>query len=114
VPFEGGDRRELADAGGATRLLALDRVHRLDDVLGPDRPADSPAGHRVCLADAADRDRLFGEPGPKRREARRLRAAVDELFVDLVAEDADPLLQTNVGDRFQLGPTVDGAGRIAR
>ena len=66
------------------------------------RPADSPAGHRVSLAHTGDCDRPIGEAGAKRGETRRLRVAVGELLVNLVGKHSGFGLEDHVGQRFQL------------
>ena len=67
-----GDRGVLADATGVARLLALEGVHRLDELDGAEGPADPPAGHRVGLADAADEDRAVLRRVAEAREAAEL------------------------------------------
>src|ERR1019366_4308297 len=114
IAVESGEGGILADARWTARLLALHVAHRLDDIHGPDRPADAPAGHGVALADAADGDDLIGERGSQGRKARRLGIAENELLVDLVTDDAKLRFQRDIGQRFELGSAIDDAGRIAR
>ena len=53
--------------------------------------------------------------GCERREADELQAVVDELLVDLVAEDDDVrVLRDDVGERLQLLRRVRVAGGVAR
>ncbi len=84
----------------------------LDDVLRSDHPADPPAGHGVRLGHPVDHDagvrdlrHLHGHRGEQR-------VAVDEVLVDLVGDDPDPLLRGPLADRSDLIGGVDGPGRV--
>src|SRR5689334_9817007 len=60
---QGLDRRPLRDGRGAGRLLALQRVHRLDQLDRAGGVADAPAGHRIGLRHAVHGQRALVERG---------------------------------------------------
>ena len=94
--------------------MALERVDRLGNRLRRAEVAQPPAGHRVGLAETVDRDRQIVRFGGERADGDVLRVVVNELLVNLVAEDEDFLLDGDVGDGFQFLARVHRAGRIAR
>ena len=72
--LQGGQRGRLRNAAGIRRALALDRLHRLDDLHRPRRIADTPAGHRIALRDAivvTVRSNSAGQAAQSSRTARR-------------------------------------------
>jgi hypothetical protein len=89
-------------------------VARLHDVGRPDQPAHPPAGHRVGLGHAVDDDATVRDARHQLRHRGELRAAVDEVLVDLVGDDPDAVLLGPAPDRLDLLRRVDGAGRVGR
>ena len=84
----------------------------LDDVLRADHPANPPAGHGVGLGDAVDDDAAVGDLGHERGHRREGGVAVDEVLVDLVGHDPEPVLDGPAPDRLDLLGRVDRAGRV--
>ena len=88
--------------------------HGVDDFLRTAAVAEAPAGHRIRLRHAVDRDDAVVElrRGGEQR-AERLGAPPD-LFVHVVGADDDArVIQQHVGQRAPFGARVRGAGRVA-
>ena len=88
---------------------AVQHAHReVDQVLGEldraDRPARAPAGHRVRLREARDRDDAIGETG--QREHADVLDAERQLGVDLVADRARGRALR------QISPTATSSSRV--
>ena len=79
------DRRRLADRTRVRGRLQLDHAHGPDQVLRAAGVADPPAGHRVALGVAVERQRPVLQRSTERR--REAKAVVHELLVDLVGQD---------------------------
>ena len=76
--------------------------------------ADAPAGHRVGLRHAVDRDGAVVELRHGREQAaERLGAPLDLLVHVIGADDDARMRQQHVAKRTQFGARVRGAGRIA-
>ena len=86
----------------------------LDDVAGGDHPAHAPSGHGVGLGHAVEDDRLLSQLGNELDDVCGLGAVVEEVLVDLIGDDPDPVLQGPLADGGQLLGRVDRAGRVRR
>ena len=72
---------------------------------GPADVADAPAGHGETLAVAVERQRALQQIGMQRGEADEFQAVVNQLLVNLIAEDDHlRMLRHDVGQRFQFLP----------
>ena len=100
-----------AIGGGIRRALALEVAHRPDDLAGARGVADAPARHRVGLRAGVDDERPRLHLGPEGRD-RRHAALVGERLVALVRHDPEAALDGEGRHRLQVGPPVDGAGRV--
>ena len=94
--------------------MRLQVGRRLDDVGRPDHPADPPAGHRVGLRHAVEHDAPVDELGHRDRHGHRLRAVVDQVFVDLVGDHPDVVLDRPPADRLGQLPGGHRPRRVRR
>src|ERR1051326_1902932 len=79
--------------------------------LRPRSEADAAGG--VALRQRVDDDHeVLGVV--ERERADRLAAVVDELAIDLVADEEEAVVAAESGDRVERRARVDGAGRVAR
>ncbi len=104
------DRRlqRCARGVGEPGLGGEDGAHQVRRAGGP---ADLPAGHRVGLAHARQRERAF--PHARQGGDRHVLVVVeDQVFVDLVGDHHEVVLEREVGHRPQLGAGEHGAGRV--
>ena len=62
-PFSASTDAHWAIVHAPEMLLALDHVHRLDQLWRPGGVADPPAGHRIGLGDAVHRQRARLQAG---------------------------------------------------
>ena len=83
---------------------------RVGDIGGRDDRADAPAGDAEGLRGAADRDRAIGHP--RQRRDRNVLALIVDVLVDLVGHGKRVMALAQLGDRLELGPRQDAAGRI--
>ena len=89
--------------------MALEGGHGLDDVLRASGIADAPAGHGVGLGDAVDDDGLGLHIVAQGGEADVVLAVVDQLLVDLVGDDVETGLHSQLCDLHQLAAGIDAA-----
>src|SRR5262249_59294280 len=75
-----------------------------------DEPADAPAGDRIGLAGAADRDRALRHSG--QRGDTDVLAFVDEVLIDLVRDGDRVMLLAQVGYELQFLAAVDLSRRV--
>src|SRR5262245_47089856 len=96
------------------------RPHRDEVVSAPDadrqlrrrhRVANAPAGDRVRLGDAGDRDRALGH-ARQRGDGRVAEPVVDDVLVDLVGDRQEIVLQAEIGNGLQLALREDLARRV--
>ena len=76
--------------------------------------ADAKAGHRITLGRAVDHERAFFDLGIERRDRHVFVVAVKVIFVDLVAQTIDVLLDDDLRKFAQVLFFQDGAGRVGR
>ena len=114
-PVQRLDRSPLRDGAGARGLLALDHVHRLDQLDRAGRIADAPAGHGIGFRHAVH--------GQRARVERRLdlgdrledEVAIGQVLVHVVGQHPDmAVLHQHGGQRLQLALGVGGARRVRR
>jgi hypothetical protein len=109
---QGLDRGLLGEDRGAEHRVLVDLHHRVDELRRPAGVADPEPGHRERLREAVEEDRALLHAGEDRDA--RVGAVVDELRVDLVAEDDQVLLDREPGDLLQARPVAGAARRVAR
>ena len=107
-------RRELADRTRVGRLLTLQSRHRLGDVGRRKRPADSPAGHGVRLADPVNQNRFVLQARSNSGEGREFVVPVNEVLVDLVCNNDDVFFQNDVRQLTELFRRVHASRRVGR
>ena len=90
--------------------LEVDRS--LHHVVRPDHPANTPTGHRVGLSNTVDDDALVRNLGHQRGHRDKTVLAVGEVFVDLVGDDPDALLDSPAANGLDLFGRIHGAAGV--
>src|SRR6266446_9319044 len=102
--------------GGVDAGMAIDRepLGRAEQCLGPHPIAQPPAGHRIGLAPPVEQDHTVAD-GWVAEQAAMFGAVIEDLAIDLVAEDGDLGMPREPGDQpVELFPRHDAARRIGR
>ena len=108
------DRGCLADRRGVGRGLGLDDNHRLDQFDRARAVAEPPAGHRIGLGDAVQRDRAVHQAGFDLHRGREFEIVINDVFVHVVGHHPDMgVAHQHVGQAFQLGTGIGRARRVA-
>src|SRR3984893_7157086 len=109
------DGGPLRDRTGARGLLALKRVHRLDQMLRPRGIADPPSGHRIGFRYAIHGERAAGQLRFHLRRRHEVKIAIGEMLVNVVGQDPHLwMAQQHIGERVQLRTCVGGTRRVRR
>ena len=107
------NRRPLADGGGVGGRLRLHLAHRLDEAFRPARVTNAPAGHRVSLGDAVDRERAIIKARLHLRRGGEGEALIGQMLIHVVGHHPDMgVTHQNVSDRLQLRRRIPGAGGV--
>ena len=106
----GGHVRAHAHVG--QQVQALEQVLGRGQRTGDRQPAGAEAAGAVGLRQAREGEAQDVVAGRARRVD--VLAVVDDLLVDLVGEDDEPVLAGQLDDAPHRLPAVDGAGRIVR
>ncbi len=111
-PPEGLQGRYLRNGGGVGGALALKRRHGLYELLGAQGPAYPPAGHGIGLGNTVYHHCFFPEFRAQGGDAHMAEAVIQELFVNLVGDDDEPVLQGHLGHGLQGSPVVGKPGGV--
>ena len=114
-PDTAASAARLADVGDVRGGVALEVGRGRDDsLLGPIIQPTRQPGHGVGLGDAVDHDAAIGEFGNDRRHRHELCVAEDEVFVDLVGDHPDALLDRPAADGLDLIGRIHRSGGVRR
>src|SRR3954468_14743379 len=95
------------------RAMALDVVDGFGHRFRRGQITETPSRHRVSFAETVDRDGEVVGFLRDRRDADVFRVVIDELLVNLVGENVDVFLRSDLNDACEFLTSVNRAGRIA-
>ena len=102
----------LRDGAGRTSAVAQIVADHLGDGGGSGHVADTPASHGIGLGHAVDQQGAGLHVLTQSGEADKLLAVIGQAVVDLIGDDIDVLLHTDLGDLLQLLAAVHHAGGV--